>query len=54
MVARDADVRDLDQLQTAFDEGVAELGRIDMVVANAGIATYGKAPGARRRSSGRT
>jgi len=30
-------------LQAAFDEGVAELGRIDAVVANAGIASYGKA-----------
>jgi len=42
IVARTADVRDLDALQQAFDEGVAELGRIDIVVANAGIATYGK------------
>lgn len=42
IVARKADVRDLDGLQKAFDEGVAELGRIDIVVANAGIATYGK------------
>jgi SDR family mycofactocin-dependent oxidoreductase len=43
IVARRADVRDLDGLQTAFDEGLAELGRIDAVVANAGIATYGRA-----------
>ena len=43
IVARKADVRDLDGLQAAFDEGLAELGRIDTVVANAGIATYGKA-----------
>ena len=43
IVARRADVRDLDALQTAFDEGLAELGRIDTVVANAGIATYGRA-----------
>lgn len=42
IVARKADVRDLDGLQTAFDEGVEQLGRIDIVVANAGIATYGK------------
>ncbi|AYJ51274.1 mycofactocin-coupled SDR family oxidoreductase [Rhodococcus sp. P1Y] len=41
IVARRADVRDLDQLQAVFDEGVAELGRVDIVVANAGIATYG-------------
>ncbi|OZE82105.1 SDR family mycofactocin-dependent oxidoreductase [Rhodococcus sp. 15-649-1-2] len=39
--ARRADVRDLDQLQAVFDEGVAEMGRVDIVVANAGIATYG-------------
>ncbi|MGY1743481.1 MULTISPECIES: mycofactocin-coupled SDR family oxidoreductase [unclassified Blastococcus] len=43
IVARKADVRDLDGLQKAFDEGVAELGRVDAVVANAGIATYGRA-----------
>lgn len=43
VVARKADVRDLAALQDAFDEGVAELGRIDTVVANAGIATFGRA-----------
>jgi SDR family mycofactocin-dependent oxidoreductase len=43
IVARRADVRDLDALQAAFDEGLAELGRIDAVVANAGIASYGRA-----------
>jgi SDR family mycofactocin-dependent oxidoreductase len=43
IVARKADVRDLGALQSAFDEGLAELGRVDTVVANAGIATYGKA-----------
>ncbi|MFD4254433.1 mycofactocin-coupled SDR family oxidoreductase [Amycolatopsis thermoflava] len=43
VVARQADVRDVDALQQAFDAGVAELGRIDAVVANAGIASYGKA-----------
>jgi SDR family mycofactocin-dependent oxidoreductase len=42
IVARKADVRDLDALQAAFDEGLAELGRVDTVVANAGIATYGR------------
>ncbi|WP_166133028.1 mycofactocin-coupled SDR family oxidoreductase [Nocardioides ochotonae] len=42
IVARTADVRDLDALQQAFDQGVDELGRIDIVLANAGIATYGK------------
>ncbi|WP_029429760.1 mycofactocin-coupled SDR family oxidoreductase [Blastococcus sp. URHD0036] len=43
IVAKKADVRDLDGLQAAFDAGVAELGRVDTVVANAGIATYGLA-----------
>ena len=43
IVARKADVRDVDALQNVFDEGVSELGGIDTVVANAGIATYGKA-----------
>lgn len=42
IVAVKADVRDLDALQDAFDRGVAELGRVDAVVANAGIATFGK------------
>jgi SDR family mycofactocin-dependent oxidoreductase len=42
IVAHKADVRDLDGLQKAFDDGVAALGRIDIVLANAGIATYGK------------
>lgn len=35
--ARRVDVRDLDALHAAVDEGVAELGRLDIVVANAGI-----------------
>ena len=39
VVARRADVRDLPGLQAVFDEGVAELGRIDTVVANAGVMT---------------
>ncbi|SDC71860.1 Enoyl-(Acyl carrier protein) reductase [Geodermatophilus telluris] len=43
IVARKADVRDLSGLQAAFDEGLAEFGHVDTVVANAGIATYGKA-----------
>jgi SDR family mycofactocin-dependent oxidoreductase len=37
IVARQADVRDYDQLQAAFADGLAELGRVDIVVANAGI-----------------
>ncbi|MFF5991703.1 mycofactocin-coupled SDR family oxidoreductase [Prauserella flavalba] len=42
IVAHQADVRDLGSLQKAFDSGVEELGRIDAVVANAGIATFGR------------
>jgi len=38
-----ADVRDLAALQAAVDGAVAELGRIDVVVANAGIAGYAPA-----------
>ncbi|MEB3031799.1 mycofactocin-coupled SDR family oxidoreductase [[Mycobacterium] nativiensis] len=37
IVARDADVRDLAETAKAVDEGVAELGRLDIVLANAGI-----------------
>ncbi|MBM7808753.1 SDR family mycofactocin-dependent oxidoreductase [Geodermatophilus bullaregiensis] len=43
VVTRVADVRDLAGLQAAFDEGLAEFGHVDTVVANAGIATYGRA-----------
>lgn len=43
IVARKADVRNITELQEAFDQGVAELGGVNGVVANAGIATYGKA-----------
>jgi len=37
IVAAKADVRDLDAMRAAVDGGVAELGRLDIVVANAGI-----------------
>jgi SDR family mycofactocin-dependent oxidoreductase len=37
VVALTADVRDLAGLQQAFDEGMASLGRVDIVVANAGL-----------------
>lgn len=39
VVARTADVRSLAQLTTAVDAGVAALGRLDIVVANAGVLT---------------
>jgi SDR family mycofactocin-dependent oxidoreductase len=41
IVAGQADVRDLAALQAAFDEGVAQLGGVDIVLANAGIAPMG-------------
>src|SRR5581483_2852183 len=40
IVAVRADVRDLEALTAAANAGVAELGRLDIVVANAGIAGY--------------
>jgi SDR family mycofactocin-dependent oxidoreductase len=39
IVARKADIRDLDALSAVVREGVAELGRLDVVVANAGICS---------------
>src|SRR5579859_1741443 len=36
-VAAQADVRDADGLRSAVDAAVAELGRLDVVIANAGI-----------------
>lgn len=38
MVAREADVRDFAALKAAADAGAAEFGRIDIVLANAGIS----------------
>src|ERR1700749_879747 len=37
IVAERGDVRDLNRLKTVVAEGVAQLGRIDFVLANAGI-----------------
>jgi SDR family mycofactocin-dependent oxidoreductase len=39
IVARKADVRDFGILKAAVKDGVAEFGRLDIVVANAGIAS---------------
>jgi SDR family mycofactocin-dependent oxidoreductase len=36
------DVRDYDALKTAVDGGVEQLGRLDIIVANAGIGTFGQ------------
>ena len=38
IVAREVDVRDRTALKTALNDGIAELGRLDIVIANAGIA----------------
>ena len=37
IMASQGDVRDLEGLRTALQEGVAKLGRLDIVVANAGV-----------------
>jgi SDR family mycofactocin-dependent oxidoreductase len=41
IVARKADVRDFAALSAAFGEGYAEFGRVDIVLANAGIVRLG-------------
>lgn len=42
IVAAQADVRDIEQLTGAVNDAVAQLGRLDIVVANAGIFTFGQ------------
>lgn len=39
IIATEADIRDLGALEAAVDDGVAQLGRLDIVLANAGIST---------------
>jgi SDR family mycofactocin-dependent oxidoreductase len=41
IVANEVDVRDFDALKAALDDGVARLGRLDIVSANAGIVSFG-------------
>jgi SDR family mycofactocin-dependent oxidoreductase len=43
IIATQADVRDFGALKAAVDDGVAQLGRLDIVSANAGIASFGAA-----------
>jgi (+)-trans-carveol dehydrogenase len=43
IVATQADVRDFGALKAALDDGVAQLGRLDIVSANAGIFSLGRA-----------
>jgi (+)-trans-carveol dehydrogenase len=45
VVTKIADVRDHNALRSAIDGGVAELGRLDIVSANAGIVSYSPATG---------
>ena len=44
IVAKQADVRDREALQAAYAAGVAELGPVDIVLANAGIAPMSMHP----------
>jgi (+)-trans-carveol dehydrogenase len=41
IVAASADVRDIDALSRVIEEGVGTFGRLDIVCANAGIASHG-------------
>jgi (+)-trans-carveol dehydrogenase len=41
IVATQADVRDYGALKTALDDGVAQLGHLDIVSANAGVFSFG-------------
>jgi SDR family mycofactocin-dependent oxidoreductase len=43
IVAQQADVRDLAALQRAVDEGLSQFGHVDIVCANAGIASFAPA-----------
>ena len=43
IVAAQADVRDYAGLKQALDDGVAQLGRLDIVCSNAGISSFGAA-----------
>ncbi len=40
IIAIEADVRSFDAIRSAVDKGVADLGRVDFVIANAGITSF--------------
>jgi SDR family mycofactocin-dependent oxidoreductase len=42
VLAREVDIRDLEALQNVVADGVEQFGRLDIVVANAGILTWGR------------
>jgi len=42
IVAAEVDVRDYDELKALVDSGVEQLGRLDIIVANAGVGTDGR------------
>jgi SDR family mycofactocin-dependent oxidoreductase len=44
IIARQVDIREYDAFHTAVTEAVADLGRLDVVVANAGVMTQSLAP----------
>src|SRR4029077_16807444 len=49
----EVDVRDYDALKAALDSGVEQLGRLDIIVAKAGIGTGGGTPAKTRQRSWR-
>src|SRR5271156_707075 len=49
IVARQADVRDADAIEQVVADGLAEFGRLDIVIANAGVIRLG--PGGDRRQT---
>ncbi|MDR6559882.1 SDR family mycofactocin-dependent oxidoreductase [Arthrobacter pascens] len=42
IIARQVDVRDLDGLTATVKDGVSEFGRLDIILANAGVVSYGQ------------